>query len=461
MARDRKLEKNNGLIVTVRGREQKRAGQRYQTLYVDINGVPCFEGFVYTAPDDPAAPYIATQGPILDIGSRRALALATEHIDKCLHGHTRCKSAASPGLRLPARLVDCTNLSRPRLVATIDGERGEYLALSYVWGGDQIHKTTKSNIFTYEQGIPPSLLPATIRDAIRVTHMLGFRLLWVDSLCIIQDSEEDKLHEIGHMHNIYRYAHLTIMAGSAEGASKGFLHRRPPPEHDIALPFIFLPHHLTSVWCWDGSLVTQSQVGQVYFASISSTRKSYNDELGRMATRAWCLQEYLLSPRTLLFTPRTVLFRCLTATQAVGNDSPCFIVDDLQLPKTLFLRDPPVAEPGSKEWKDMRTTWMKVVEDYSGRTAGVESDKLVACAAVAEQFRRVLDSAYLAGLWSSDMFLVDLLWETVKDSPNGRSTASSVDLRMLRTLKTPKLSLLSSSWSVGSNWKMLRFPSVE
>ncbi|EIW58192.1 HET-domain-containing protein, partial [Trametes versicolor FP-101664 SS1] len=294
-----------------------------------------------------------------------------------------------------------------------------YLALSYVWGGDQIHKTTKSNIFTYEQGIPPSLLPATIRDAIRVTHMLGFRLLWVDSLCIIQDSEEDKLHEIGHMHNIYRYAHLTIMAGSAEGASKGFLHRRPPPEHDIALPFIFLPHHLTSVWCWDGSLVTQSQVGQVYFASISSTRKSYNDELGRMATRAWCLQEYLLSPRTLLFTPRTVLSRCLTATQAVGNDSPCFIVDDLQLPKTLFLRDPPVAEPGSKEWKDMRTAWMKVVEDYSGRTVGVESDKLVACAAVAEQFRRALDSAYLAGLWSSDMFLVDLLWETVKDSPNG------------------------------------------
>lgn len=50
MARGHKLEKNNGLIVTVRGREQKRAGQRYQTLYVDINGVPCFEGVVYTAP---------------------------------------------------------------------------------------------------------------------------------------------------------------------------------------------------------------------------------------------------------------------------------------------------------------------------------------------------------------------------------------------------------------------------
>ncbi len=191
---DHKLDKRDGLIVTVRGREQKRAGQRYRTLYVDIDQMHCFEGYVYTAPgtsryihavckdgtqtslDDPAAAYITTRIPILDTGSHHALALAKQHIDKCLYGHKRCKSAASRSGRLPARLVDCTDLARPRLVSTMNGEQGEYLALSYVWGGDQIHKTTKSNISTYEQGISPSLLPATIRDAIRVTHMLGFRL---------------------------------------------------------------------------------------------------------------------------------------------------------------------------------------------------------------------------------------------------------------------------------------------
>ncbi len=224
------------------------------------------------------------------------------------------------------------------------------------------------------------------------------------------------------MHHIYRYAHLTIMAGSAEGAGEGFLHKRSPPEHDIALPFIFIPYHPASVGFRDDRLVIPLQVGQVYLAPVSSARRSHADELGRMATRAWCLQEYLLSPRALLFTPRTILFRCLTATQAVGNGSPCFIVDDIQLPNMLFLQDPPVAGPSSKEWKDTRTAWMKVVADYSRRTAGVESDKLVACAAVAEQFHRVLDSGYLAGLWYSDTFLIDLLWETVEDSPESGDT---------------------------------------
>lgn len=73
----------------------------------------------------------------------------------------------------------------------MNGQRGRYLTLSYVWGGDQAHKTTSSNITTYEGGIDPTLIPLTIRDAIFVTNALGFRWLWVDSLCIIQDSDQD------------------------------------------------------------------------------------------------------------------------------------------------------------------------------------------------------------------------------------------------------------------------------
>ncbi len=361
--------------------------------------------------DDPAAPYISTRSPVLDVGSPHALALARQQIEECIHGHECCTSFASAGPRLPSRLVDCTDPARPRLVSTAK-QHGEYVALSYVWGGDQVHKTTTSNLSTYEQGIAASLLPATIRDAIYVTHTLCFRWLWIDSLCIVQDSEQDKRHEIGRMHHIYRYAHLTIMAASAKGVEEGFLQQRPPRDIDLALPFICPPHPLTSGWCPDDQLVAQPQVGQVYYASTYTANRFYSNDLGNMATRAWCMQEYLMSPRALIFTSETLQFRCRATTEArrnIGN-SLRRTLDDPRLPETLFLRDPPVAEPTSQEWKAVRAAWMEVVKEYSRRTATVESDKLLACAAVAEQFHRVLGCEYLAGVWRSDTLLTDLLW---------------------------------------------------
>lgn len=285
-----------------------------------------------------------------------------------------------------------------------------------MWGGDQVHKTTTANLSSYEQGIAASLLPSTIRDAIHVTHMLGFRWLWIDSLCIIQDSDEDKAHEIGRMHHIYRYSHLTIMAASANGVSESFLHERPLPDLDphnsvTGLPFICPPRPLTSVGHTEDCSAAQLQVGTVSIAPIRSniTGRAYSDELGNMATRAWCMQEYLMSPRTLILTPQTLVFRCLSTVQGVG-DSFYRIHGDPRIPSSLFLPPTaPAAEPDVDVWKDLHDAWTKVIEDYTRRTASVASDKLVACAAIAEQFHRVLGSDYLAGLWRSDALLFHLL----------------------------------------------------
>ncbi|EIW52284.1 HET-domain-containing protein [Trametes versicolor FP-101664 SS1] len=396
-------------IITVRGTLEKwdDSHAHLQWIYLQINGVAIFDGFVYTAPDNSAAPYITTRSPVLDVGSPHALALARQQVDECVHRHECCAIVASPGPRFPSRLVDCSNPARPRLVSTTQ-QHGEYVALSYVWGGDQVHKTTTSNLSMYEQGIAPSLLPATIRDAIYVTHTLRFWWLWIDSLCIVQDSDEDKRHEIGRMHHIYRYAHLTIMAASANGAEEGFLQQRPRRLIDLALPFICPPHSRAP----DDVLLARPQVGQVYLASTHTANRWYSDDLGSMSTRAWCLQEYLMSPRALIFTSETLQFRCRATKEArrnIGN-SLRRMLDDPRLPDTLFLHDPPVAEPSSAEWKAVRVAWMEVVKEYSRRIATVESDKLLACAAVAEQFHYVLGCEYLAGVWRSDTLLTDLLW---------------------------------------------------
>lgn len=155
---------------------------------------------------DPAATHVVARSRILDVGSRRVLALAKDCVDECARGHARCRALlASPDkdALLPTRLIDCSDPSHPRLAPT-DGLRGKYYALSYVWGEPQPHSPVTSNVHAYAAGINPENLPQTIRDAIYVTHELGMQYLWADTLCIIQDSDQDKRRELARMHRIQR-----------------------------------------------------------------------------------------------------------------------------------------------------------------------------------------------------------------------------------------------------------------
>jgi Heterokaryon incompatibility protein (HET) len=106
--------------------------------------------------------------------------------------------------------------------------RADYVALTYVWGEDtlkqekppgwEMPRTLSAAVYIDEYGIEtaqlPEELPLTVRDAIEVTRSLGYRYLWVDSLCIIQDDREDQNFQLGMMDEIYSNATLTIAAGS-------------------------------------------------------------------------------------------------------------------------------------------------------------------------------------------------------------------------------------------------------
>lgn len=130
-------------------------------------------------------------------------------------------------------------------------------------------------------------LPKTIVDAVVASRQMGIRYLWVDAFCIIQDSVEDKINEIGAMGDIYNKCTLTIAAVSASAVAEGFL---KPKEKVIAR----LPYTLGDV------------VGQVEV----SHQKVVDLWQETMFTRGWCLQEYLLSPRILLFTDTEVMWSC-------------------------------------------------------------------------------------------------------------------------------------------------------
>ncbi len=78
-----------------------------------------------------------------------------------------------------------------------------------------------------------------------VTHKLGLRYLWVDSFCIVQDSEDDKAREIAQIRWIFRNAYVTIVAACAETVRDGFLHDRRPAVRELIIDEGSLPVSLS------------------------------------------------------------------------------------------------------------------------------------------------------------------------------------------------------------------------
>ncbi|KAH6670195.1 heterokaryon incompatibility protein-domain-containing protein [Halenospora varia] len=131
------------------------------------------------------------------------------------------------GSLAPARprwLIDVSNFC---LVPASTLFELRYVALSYVWGGTMTLQTLLSTVDKFQTrdafgvGDYANQIPATIRDAMHVTSLLGERFLWVDSLCIVQDDEATKTDCLNNMTSIYAYATVTIIAAQGNDADEG------------------------------------------------------------------------------------------------------------------------------------------------------------------------------------------------------------------------------------------------
>ncbi|KAK0716275.1 heterokaryon incompatibility, partial [Lasiosphaeris hirsuta] len=96
-----------------------------------------------------------------------------------------------------------------------------YVSFSHRWGNPQPLRLLQINLQSFKEEIKPEDLPKTFQDAVIITRKLRYRYLWIDSLCIIQDSKEDWTAESAIMEQIYRCLVLNISAGSAEDSSSG------------------------------------------------------------------------------------------------------------------------------------------------------------------------------------------------------------------------------------------------
>jgi hypothetical protein len=79
--------------------------------------------------------------------------------------------------------------------------------------------------------------PLTLRDAIKTARILGMSYIWIDSICIVQDSIEDWEEESSQMDKVYGQAELVVAASAAQYSDDGFLNeRRILPHGSISVP---------------------------------------------------------------------------------------------------------------------------------------------------------------------------------------------------------------------------------
>lgn len=324
-------------------------------------------------------------------------------ISRCLSSHKACK-IPSIGF-VPSRLLEVSPGSDPnhiRLVETTTGGQKAWASLSYVWGGDQRHKTTMSNRAEYLKEICLDVLPQTIKDAVSVCRGLGIAYLWIDSFCIVQDDEVDKSREIPQMALVYRHALLTISASCAHTVDEGFLHHVSPLCYQN-----FPPTTLR----FRGRCGRESKV---VVLTEEYSRLRFHKPEEPIDSRAWALQEELLSPRLLSYTSHGPRWSCRCLFQHI-NGQP----DRESLPRYANSRRGKIYDqiepciPGSK-----LPAWESVVQLYSPRQATLHSDKLVALSAIAQTYGEYNEECdtYLAGIWEKSL-PHSLLWEVENIRP--------------------------------------------
>lgn len=152
---------------------------------------------------------------------------ARQWLDTRKNSHPRCSDLAlqeSP--LLPIRILDVNPQANPakiRLHQSQCEEKADYACLSYAWGGPQPMMLSKSSLQSFRDAIMVDQLPPRLKDAEYTTRALGLKFLWIDALCIIQDSEDDKAKELGRMHQYYRNSNLCLQLSGLSSVQESFL----------------------------------------------------------------------------------------------------------------------------------------------------------------------------------------------------------------------------------------------
>ncbi|KAF7874545.1 uncharacterized protein EAF02_008522 [Botrytis sinoallii] len=367
-----KIDRKQGASTPLRNPISYQVGRDGQSYMFDVEttGVPRAQ--ISHLSDD-------LNSSLLFPRNQNITSIISSWIKTCINEHVNCNIHYDTRFR-PRRLIDVGKYGTPpRLVETQqnDDRYTKYLALTHCWGKEMPEAaTTKTS--TLERrllSIPFKTLPRTFRDAITITRRLGLQYLWIDSLCIVQNSLQDWQQESAKMGKIYSHAYCTIAAAAATNCEGGLfaLHSELP----------LLPQALNQ----PGILFKTPYPGwdNLY-------NKKYTDpkKLDPTGANKWALKSSL---------SRYVLNSSVRCLDKIHEGSPHH---DMVTEKYYEL-------------------WRKMVQDYNNRKLTHRSDKFPALSGLALEFAYLLNDEYVAGLWKKDI-VRGLCWKWLSNRARQQST---------------------------------------
>lgn len=316
---------------------------------------------------------------------------------------------------LPTRVLEITGEKSVKLRCNMSNNKLDYIALSHMWGpdhGSQI-RLVQSRVKEFEENIPWKELPKIYTEAIQATRKLGYCYLWIDSLCIIQDSERDWAYEAQRMAIVYGNAMCNLTFLFPPFSTKP---KRDDPR--IWSPCILRP-------------ASSSSLG-VYMCFAEDDMRIKRDDRRRdwlsqdewpLFSRAWTFQEYLMAPRILLCGHKNLMWQCsrmfydellgqLAVASAAKHGQ---MKGDLDWCKSRYFPSSLKSiMRGTENLTDPKMLnfmldWTSLIQEYRSRDLSFEKDRVVAFSAIARAYSKLGSLTYLAGCWA-ECIALSLLW---------------------------------------------------
>ncbi|KAJ4366188.1 hypothetical protein N0V83_007823 [Neocucurbitaria cava] len=444
------------LSVEVRWKEQGDHNACQDDEHEHITGYPDLKLEFFTDGDG--------QSPFSAIGRGRqildnplqnaALSTARGMIENCIANHATCRRTRPT--TLPKRVLDLLTGDDSKSMRLHESEysseerryeHGEYVALSHVWGlAKGIPKTTLNNLQSHKKNISWSTLPRAFQEAVVFTRALGFRWLWIDSLCLVQDDTQEKLEESLKMDEVFGNAFLTIAATSATDSSSHPLFPQKTPPFKIQATdnkgslFKINVREQPSHYSFKAPFDEGAHMNEWELPFNTSEEANVHTPLLK---RGWPYVERLLSPRVLHFTKSEMILECREGYQcecgriddkvydsrttdcikqelgrivAETNNRPSMNghpnaharMDSMtsQLANTTLTNGP--QQDLSRTREEALQLWSYIITEFTARNVTYDSDRLIAIASIAKALSPTVQSGYIAGQWTFST--LGLLW---------------------------------------------------
>ncbi|KID88652.1 tol protein, partial [Metarhizium majus ARSEF 297] len=345
--------------------------------------------------------------------SLSTLDLALRWTLNCHERHLECRQLRTKEAWRPTRLINIGTKGDTKWKLDLLPDKLQhtpvYMTLSYRWGLNANLQLLTTNINSFQEGRPIDDLPSTFRDAISIAQRFAVRFLWIDALCIVQDSRADWEREATTMGRVYANALCNIAAASSDSPDGGLFRTRDPEELRPGLV---------------RAVVDSNEPPKTYyvFDDAYASRQLFSSAL---LQRGWVFQERLLCPRVLYFTEEQVFWECFVEQkcEAFPYGIPGSVSSKKRDMSNIIYSTQghdAMSQQGCSISPQGLKTWNNLVQEYSRCEFTKTSDKLFALAGLASIFCDWSRDEYIAGLWKSNLAiqLCYSVWETKLKHPS-------------------------------------------